>query len=447
MFKKKIFFISFFLLAGCGCWADGLLQEISADDEALLEEVTRASFMFFWNEADAESGLVRDTSAAASCSVASLGFGLAALPVGVERGYVTREEANERAGRALETILKSNAQHKGMYCHFIDLHTGNTTRHGYESIASSIDTALLVAGAIAAGEYFKGPVKALAEEIYGRVDWQSFVNRENGQVYMAWAADDPNNMNGTGKFEKQTWDWYTDETLLIALLGQGSPNPAYRLGRESMYNWQRPVGKYKDGEEFIYTHPGPLFTYMFAHCFYDFRATGPDAQGVNWFENTVRAVKANRDWCRDNAEKYKTYGLNRWGVNAGSAPDDKYVVLGHPPRGTDRDHQGEHGTLHPYGAGMAVPFVPGDSIAALREMKGLIIKGQPVWQEVEDGGYGFWDGFNLERQWVSNHVIGIAQGPMLLLIENGRSELIWNLMLRNKFVRMGLKRAGFSLKI
>jgi hypothetical protein len=411
--------------------------EFSAADNALLEEITLSSFQFFWKEADASSGLVRDTSTVEICSVASLGFGLAALPIGVERKYVSFDEAKNRAANALRTLKKSNAQYKGVFCHFIDLKTGNTTDKGYESITSTIDTALMIAGALVAGEYFGGEVKQLADEIFANVNWAAYVNPENGQVYMAY------DIGKTGKFEKQTWDWYTDETLLIVLLGQAAPNPEYRLKPESMTNWKRPVGKYKNGQPFVYTYPGTLFTYMFAHCFYDFEKTGRDSLGVNWFENTRRAVIANRNWCIDHSDKYLSYGENLWGFTAGSSPDG-YVVLGNEPRGASENHQGHYGTMHPYGAGMSVAFLPEDSIAALHYMRNLKVDNKTVWQDVKDGGYGFWDGFNIDRKWVSDCVIGIAQGPMLLLIENARTGLIWRLMMQNKDVIAGLKRAGFK---
>jgi len=452
-YTSFIFFIMTVLFFSGSCFAlSSKVNRIvfTAENECLLEEISSASFQFFWKEAHPVSGLVRDKTGKDFCSVASLGFGLAALPIGVERGYVSRQAAQDRALKALRTIKKSNAQHNGMYCHFIDFATGNTTSLSYESSASSIDTALMVAGAIVAGEYFKGEVKELAEDIFAGVNWQSFVDsqqrgqayQQKGQVYMAWKADDPNNMSDSGQFERQTWDWYTDETLLIVLLGQASPVEKYRLKPETMTNWNRPVGKYKNGQPFIYTYPGTLFTYMFAHCFYDFKKTGKDSLGIDWFENTRRAVIANRDWCRDNSDKFPTYGLNRWGITAGVGPGDEYVVLGHQPRGAS-ENQGEYGTLHPYGAGMSVPFAPNDAIKALKEMRNLEVAGKPVWQSVEQGGYGFWDGFNIKEDWVSDQVIGIAQGPMLLLIENARSGLIWKLMMQNEYVKQGLKRAGF----
>lgn len=412
--------------------------EISAADDALLEEITCSSFQFFWKEADSVSGLVPDRTGAEVCSVASLGFGLAALPIGVEREYVSYDDAKNRALSALRTLEKSNAKYQGVFCHFIDLKNGNATDLGYERVTSTIDTALMIAGAIVAGEYFGGEVKQAAERIFVAANWAAYVNPENGQVYMAYDMGTP------GKFEKQTWDWYTDETILISLLGQASPNPEYRLKPQTMTNWKRPVGRYKNGKPYIYSYPGTLFTYMFAHCFYDFKTMGKDSRGVDWFENTRRAVIANRDWCRDHSAMYASYGENLWGITAGSAPDD-YVVLGHEPRGAS-ENQGQYGTLHPYGAGMSVPFLPDDAIAALRYMRSLKIDNKSVWQNIEDGGYGFWDGFNIDKRWVSNRVIGIAQGPMLLLVENARSGLVWKLMMKNEYVRQGIARAGFKGK-
>lgn len=453
-YTSFIFFIVTVLFFSGFCFA--LSSEVdrivlTAENERLLEEISSASFQFFWKEAHPVSGLVRDKTGKDFCSVASLGFSLAALPIGVERGYVSRQAAQDRALKALRTIKKSNAQHNGMYCHFIDFATGNITSLSYESSASSIDTALMVAGAIVAGEYFKGEVKELAEDIFASVNWQSFVDpqqrgqayQQKGQVYMAWKADDPNNMSGSGQFERPTWDWYTDETLLIVLLGQASPVAEYRLKPETMTNWNRPVGRYKNGQPFIYTYPGTLFTYMFAHCFYDFRAAGVDSLGVDWYENTRRAVKANRDWCCDHSPEFASYGKHLWGITAGSGPNNEYVVLGHEPRGAKAD-QGKLGTLHPYGAGMSVPFVPDDALDALQVMRNLKVDGRPIWQSPEEGGYGFWDGFNIDQHWVSDQVIGIAQGPMLLLIENARSGLIWKLMMQNNNVRQGLARAGFK---
>jgi hypothetical protein len=268
-------------VASCSFGRD--VPDAAVSDEALLEEISRAAFFFYVREADPESGLVRDKTGAEYCSTASLGFGLAALPVGAERGWIDHRDAEMQALRSLQTLARSSAHRTGVFCHFIDLHTGQPTERGYEKAASTIDTALLMAGVITAGQYFSGECKKLADDLFARVNWRRFLNPDNGQVYMAWEPDQFDRMDGPGHFKKSTWDWYTDETLLICLLGVSAPDEQYRLPVECLTKWRRPKGHYGDGRQFIYTWPGTLFTYTFAHCFYDFRRMGKDAQGVDWF--------------------------------------------------------------------------------------------------------------------------------------------------------------------
>jgi len=424
----------------CSFGKDGPVPAVS--DEALLEEISRAAFSFFVREADPESGLVRDKTGAEYCSTASLGFALAALPAGAERGWIDRRDAERQALRALRTLSRSSAHHKGVFCHYIDLHTGGPSKRGYEKAASTIDTALLMAGVITAGQYFPGECKKLADDLFARVNWRRFLNPDNGQVYMAWEPENFDRMDGPGQFKKPTWNWYTDETLLICLLGVSAPNEMYRLPAECMTKWKRPMGHYGDGEEFIYTWPGTLFTYMFAHCFYDFSRTGADAQGVDWFENTRHAAAANRNWCRDNADRFKSYGPDRWGVTACGGPGHKYVVPGHQPRGEKGDEPAG-GTLAPYGAAMALPFLRQDATAALRHIRYLQIDGRPIWQDPGQGGYGLPDAFNIDENWISDQVFGIAHGPMVLMIENARTGLVWKLFMSNEHIQAGIHQAGF----
>jgi hypothetical protein len=411
-------------------------------DEALLEEISRAAFFFFIHEADPKSGLIRDKTGVEYCSAASMGFGLAALPVGAERGWIDLQDAETRALRSLRTLARSSAHHEGVFCHFIDLRTGQLTERGYEQVASTIDTDLLMAGVITAGQYFAGECAELEDELFAQVNWRRYLNPDNGQVHMAWRPQRSGRMNGPGHFDKHTWNWYTDETLLICLLGLSAPNEEYRLPADCMTKWNRPKGRYGDGEQFIYSWPGTLFTYMFAHCYYDFRRMGRDAQGVDWFENTRCAAAANRDWCRDNAARFKSYGPDRWGVTACGGPGHKYVVPGHQPRGARADNPAG-GTLAPYGAAMALPFLREDALAALRHMRRLEIDGRPIWRDPKQGGYGFPDSFNIDKNWISDQVIGIAHGPMLLMIENGRTGFVWKVFMSNEHVRAGIRRAGF----
>ena len=431
------------ILGGCSLFREPAPHSpFSPDDQALLDRIEHGCFLYFWNEANPDTGLVRDKTGVEVCSVASQGFALAALPIGVERGFVKYGDAEERALRALRTLHESNAHYKGTFCHFIDMETGRATVGGYESGSSSIDHALLMAGAIAAGEYFGGESKKLAEDLFSRTNWMAHSNPEKKQVYMTWIPETWGQMQGPGKFDPQTWDWYSDETLLVALLGISSPIEEHRLEPEYLTSWVRKKGRFKN-YEYIYSWPGTLFTYMFAHCYFDFSRMGPDPHGVDWHFNTAMAVRANRDWCREHRDRFKTYGTDRWGITAGSGPGGRYVVPGHPPRGESGENA-EQGTLHPYGAGMSLPFLPGDAMDALRHMKDLEIQGQPVWIDPNKGGYGFMDGFNMDQDWVSDQVIGIAHGPMLLMIENARTGLIHELFMKSEYIKEGIQRAGFS---
>ena len=440
--RVAILALAYLILIAPFCSFGQDLSGAGVPDDALLEEISHAAFLFFIRESDPKSGLVRDRTGAEYCSAAAMGFGLAALPIGAERGWINRRDAETKALAALRALAGSTSHHEGVFCHYLDLHTGESSERGYEKVASTIDTALLMAGVITAGQYFKGECEKQANDLFTRINWRHYLNPGNGQVYMAWQPQQPDRMDGPGHFKKPTWDWYTDETLLICLLGLAAPNEQFRLPADCMTKWNRPTGRYRDGEQFIYTWPGTLFTYTFAHCYYDFHRTGKDAQGIDWFENTRRAAAANRDWCRDNAARFKSYGPDCWGVTACSGPGNKYVVPGHQPRGKRGDTPAA-GTLAPYGAAMSLPFLKQDALAALRHMRYLKINGRPVWRAPEQGGYGLPDAFNIDENWISGSTIGIAHGPMLLMIENARTGLAWKLFMSNKHIRAGIRRAGF----
>lgn len=417
----------------------------TAEDDRLLEEVSRAAFGYFVDYAHPETGLIADKiSASRICSVAAQGFGFAVMPAAVERGWIDRDAAEERVLLALQTLHKSSGRKFGLFAHFLEMDTGDASLDAYEVGVSTIDSALMIAGALVAGEYFGGEVRELANKIYAEMNWSAFVNKDKGsQIHMLWEPADGRTFTGPGRFTPPTWDWYSDETLLIVILGVSAPNEEYRLPLSAWSNWNRPVGS--DGRrEFVYTYPGTLFTYTFANLFVDFSELGPDPNGINWWDNTRAAVLSNRDWCRANATEWKTYGRDRWGITAAGGPAYTYVVPGHQPRGAEGNDPG-NGIVAPYGVGMSVPWEPRDTIAALRHMKTLEPGGTPLWKSPEDGGYGFWDSFSLDLEWVGQDVFAIANGPMIMGIENYRSGLIWDLMVRNEYLREGLSRSGFTL--
>lgn len=417
----------------------------TADDEALLEEISEAAFQYFVDYTHPETGLTADKISADNiCSVAAQGFKFAVLPIAVERGWIEHGHAEAMALRALRTLEGSSGRKFGLFAHFLDMNTGDASLEAYEVGISTIDSALMIAGALAAGEYFGGEVRELANSIYAEMDWAAFQNPNRGnQIHMLWVPEDGRSFEGEGRFTPPTWDWYSDETLLIVILGVSAPNPEHRLPLEAWSNWNRPVGS--DGRrDFVYTYPGTLFTYTFANLFLDFSRLGADPNGINWWENTRAAVLSNRDWSRANADRFATYGRDRWGITAAGGPAFTYFVPGHQPRGAEgSDAAG--GILAPYGVGMSVPWEPRDTIAALHHMRHLETGGQPLWTAVEEGGYGFWDSFSIDLEWVGEDVFAIAHGPMMLGIENYRSGLVWDLMLRNEALRAGLERSGFDV--
>lgn len=417
----------------------------TADDDALLEEISRAAFQYFPDHTHPVTGLVADKiSASGICSVAAQGFGFAVLPVAVERGWMTFDDGYAQSVKALRTLQGSSGRRFGLFAHFLDMETGDASLDAYEVGVSTIDSALMIAGALVAGEYFGGEVKTLANEIYAEMDWTAFVNdRKGGQIHMLWEPLDGKTFTGEGRFTPPTWDWYSDETLLIVLLGVSSPTEEFRLPQTAWSNWNRPVGS--DGRrEFVYTYPGTLFTYTFANLFVDFSELGDDPNGINWWDNTRAAVLSNRDWCRANANRWKTYGRDRWGITAAGGPAYTYVVPGHQPRGAEGDDAGG-GILAPYGVGMSVPWEPRDTISALRHMRHLVVGETPLWKGVEEGGYGLWDSFSIDQQWVGDDIFAIANGPMIMGIENYRTGLIWQLMVQNEAIRNGLGESGFQV--
>lgn len=416
------------------------------DDDELLDIIQRASFEYFVRECDPKTFLTKDKSVSAEISTAASGFGLSAYVVGAERGWMPREEAENRAYLMLRA-LNAGDDNKvyGMFYHYLR-GDGSRSQHGYEDVVSTVDTALLMWGALCAGEYFGGRVKSEAELMMERMNWRAFANEGRRMIAMAYRP-------ATHKFDG-LWDYFTDEALLVTILAVIAPNEAFRVDPIYYYSFKRERRTYKGIPDIICSWSGSFFTYAFAHCWLDFRALGPDDPArfdfapelrADWWENSVKAARANRAFCIAMAKKYSTFGEQAWGLSASSGPDAKYVVAGAPPCG-DSANPGE-GTLALYGAGMAVPFLPDEAIAALRNyytMRGA--DGQKLlWRDEFDGGYGLIDSFNLDKQFFSKEAQGINHGPMLLLIENYRSGLLWKQMLKNATLREGLAKLGFAV--
>jgi hypothetical protein len=434
----------------------------AAGEEAFLDELQERTFRYFWELADPTTGLIPDRWPTPSfASVAATGFGLTAYPIGVERGWVTREAARDRVLATLRFLWNAPqgpaptgvTGHRGFFYHFLDMRSGLR----FEQVElSTVDTTLLLAGALACGEYFDrdGPgereIRDLAARLYARVEW-------------TWAQPNPPAVSH-GWHPERGWipsDWRGyNEAMLLYLLALGSPTHA--VAPEAWAEWTLPYrfATFYGQQHLLFP---PLFGHQYSHAWVDFRGIR-DApmrrHELDYFENSRRATLAQRAWAIDNPRRWEGLGEDVWGVTACDGPADvELPVHGetrrfwtYAGRGVGPGFPVDDGTLAPTAAGGSVPFAPEVTIPALRVMKERY--GEHLW-----GQYGFLDAFNPTFQfavplrhgkvvpgvgWFDTDYLGIDQGPILLMIENHRSGLVWRLMRRNPHLRRGLERAGFT---
>jgi hypothetical protein len=421
----------------------------AAADETLLDEIEHTCFLYFWEAVGQPACLARDRLKAPCSSVAAVGFQLSSLPIGVERGWITRAQGATRARTVLKALIEREDNKKfGVYLHYPDMNTGGMSHVGFEVLASTVDHALLLAGALTAAEYFGGEVDALVGRMVADTNYRAFAVGKGGLLSMGWTPKDPENMAGPGTFHGAVWKDSADEERLIHFLAVGLPNPAHRLEPRDYYRLHRPIERHKDMPPYVVTYPGALFTYIFSHCWIDYRgfeaddprAFGVDAPRVDWFENSRRAALTHRQRCIEQMGRFKTFAPDRWGLSACAARDG-YLVPRVQPNLADSDEWGA-GTVAPYAAGGAIMFTPAESLAALRAFRTLKRPdGTPaVWWDRSEGGYGLVDCFNLDQDFKSDDYVGIDHGPMLLAIENARTGLIWKLFMRHEVARRAVER-------
>ncbi|MFH1800196.1 MAG: glucoamylase family protein [Candidatus Omnitrophota bacterium] len=394
-------------------------QEPFAGPEALLEEVQKSAFRFFEEHHHPHTGLVRDsapnrpgTVSNAPASIAGVGFALTIYPVAVERGWMSRTSAHALTVRTLEFFLDHAAQYKGFFYHFLDFETGERM-NGSE--LSPIDTALFLAGALFAAEYYDDPeVRDLVQKIYERVDFPWMLNK--GKTFaLAWSPE-------TG-FSKARWDHF-DECLLLYVLAIGSPT--HPVSEETWRGILRTAGSYRD---YRLIQMPPLFVHQYPHVWLDLR--GQNDGFADYFENSVNASRANRAFCIDQASKFSGYGPDLWGLSASEGPTG-YRAYGAPP-GWTVFHDG---TVAPAACGSSIVFTPEESIACLENIR-------TSYSDAMWGPYGFSDAMNVGKGWFSDKVLAIDQGPLLLMIENYRTGLIWKFMSQSVPVRAALEKTGF----
>lgn len=400
-----------------GAAVDRYAAEVEAllklDDEALLEAIARQTFGFFWEEANPTNGLIKDRSTPDSASsIAAVGFGLSAIPIAVDRGWITHQEGYDRVLLTLKTFENAVQGHEGFYFHFVDMKTGERV---WGSEVSTIDTSLFILGALTAGEYFKGTeVETLANTLYERINWASFAP-DGVLVSMGWKPE-------TGYLGSR-WSHF-DEGLLLYLLAMGSPT--HPLPSEAWDRIERPVSV--DGE-YIFLPGETLFVYQYPLAWIDLRDR--EDRYANYFNNTKRACERNRQFAQDEADQVATYQNGVWGISASDGPRG-YKAYGATGPNSD-------GTAAPYASIACLPFTPEASLKSIRGM--LATYGAKVWAK-----YGFVSAFNAVVEWYSYEHIGIDQGDILLMIANYQDAFVWKLMAQNQYLQAGLKKAGFEEK-
>lgn len=387
-----------------------IIRLLSLDDEALIDTIQERAFEYFWHEVNPENGLIRDRSTPWSpSSIAAVGFGLSAIPIGVERGWISREEGYERTVTTLRSFLEGGVEGRnGFFYHFVDMRTG---RREWESELSSIDTALLVAGALTAGEYFRGTeVAELAEQLYRQVDW-AWMRGGLATVSMGWKPE-------TG-FLPHHWTHF-DESLLLYVLAIGAPDHPIHPR-----TWDVIVRPRRDG--IIAAPGGTLFVYLYPLAWLDLR--GKQDRYADYWENARDAAQRNYAFTQARADQYRSYAGDVWGLSASDGP------FGYRAYGAE---DGNHdGTVAPYASIASLPLVPELALASIRDM--LKRYGPLVW-----GRYGFVSAFNADLGWFSTEHIGIDQGIILLMLENYRTGLIWNLFMANEHVQRAIELIGFQ---
>ena len=405
------------------------MRFIKCYGKKLIMKELKKSYNFFIKEFNDNKnstgyGLIRDKTLLADniASIASVGYGLAALIIGVKHKWISYNNAYDKANRTLDTFINNVEGKNGFYYHFVNMETG---KREWNCEISIIDTAIFICGAITVGEYFGGQVKKKAEILYKKIDWEWYRNKDTNYFYMGYTPE---------KGFWGHWDMYAEQLMLYVL---GVSSPTFPVEKSIYDTFKKKKANYKNINDIIYTYCGTLFTYQYSHAWINFMNL-IDHNGINWFENSIKATKANRQYCIDNKEKYKTYGENSWGLTACLGPKG-YCSFGAKPCDINLDIQND-GTITPCGAIGSIVFTPKESIRAMEYYYNTFPK---LW-----GKYGFKDGYNLDcnKPWFAKEYIGIDKGIEILMIENYLNGTIWKYFMNNKYVKDGLEKLGFVKK-
>ncbi|CAD0325104.1 glucoamylase family protein [Xanthomonas hortorum] len=431
----------------------------------LFSDIERRTFQFFWDTTNELNGLAPDRFPSRPfASIASVGFALTAYPIGIENGWISRNQAIDRTLTTLKFFRDApmgpqrtgRAGYKGFYYHFLDMQQGNRYDSWVE--LSSVDTALLMMGVLFTQSYYDGEdprekeIRQIADTLYKRVDWR-WLQQRAPLISMGWFPE--------SGFIDHDWMGY-NEAMMLYILALGSPT--HGVDAEAWTSWTRTYnndwGVYQ-GQEYLSF--GPLFGHQYSHVWIDFRDIQDQymrERGIDYFLNSRRATLAQRDYAIDNPMKWKDYGENVWGLTAGDGPQntsqeyrgEQRQFRHYSSRGAGLRENFDDGTIVPSAAISSIVFAPEVVIPAAEEM-------HKRYGDFLYSSYGFLDSFNPsfnydiplktgrmvpDRGWVASDYIAIDQGPILAMIANYQNEFVWTVMKKNPYIRAGLERAGFT---
>jgi hypothetical protein len=400
-------------------------------DDSLLTLVQKQTFKYFWDYGHPISGLARERLGSGEIvTFGGSGFGIMTLPVAIERGFITRTQGLERMNKIVNFLsLSTTDKFHGAFPHWMNGSTGKVIPFGTkDNGADLVETAFFMQGLLTVQSYFKNgsaDEKAMCaniETLWENVEWNWFQQSGQQKLYWHWSPTYNWDMN------MPVTGW--NEGLIIYVLAASSPTHAIT---KSVYDngWAR-NGAIKNGKTFYgVTLPlgedngGPMF---FAH--YSFLGLNPthlsDTYANYWTQNTAHA-QINYKYCVANPHKNFGYGENCWGLTASDIPDGY----------TASSPNNDVGVIAPTAALSSFPYTPTESMQALHFFYYTI--GDKIW-----GDYGFRDAFNLNTRWFAGSYLAIDQGPIVVMIENYRTGLLWNLFMQNQNVQAGLTKLGFS---
>ena len=414
-------------------------QSRAMSDEELLTSVQEATFRYFWDWGHPDSGMARERARSrAVCATGGTGFGLMAILVGAERGFVPRAAAADRVLKIVAFLQDKAQRYHSAWPHWIQGRTGKTLPFAKKGDAADdgadlVETAFLIQGMLTVRQYFdrddpvEQEIRRRITQLWREVEWDWFLRWREGAKNLSWHwspdSDWGMGLRIGGRF---------NECMIVYLLAIASPT--HPIPPSSYYEgWVSDERTYANGRTY-YGHKlwvgrpmgGPLF---FTHySFLGFDPRGWRDRFCNYFENNRAISQIHRAYCIDNPGKHTGYGELVWGLTASDTPGG-YQAHAPGPR--------DNGTIAPTAAISAMPYTPAESIATLKHFYHTY--GKRLW-----GEFGFRDAFNLDRDWVADSYLAINQGPIICMIENYRTGLCWRMFMANPEIEPMLKRIGWT---